>query len=70
MEHFGAARGAAKKIFNVLNSEQKIHKNKDVGIKLSKFQKSVVFEDVHFSYPSRPDVKVMELIVTCKCLIL
>lgn len=58
MENFGAARGAAKKIFDVLDGEHKIHKNKTTGVKLKKFQSNIVFDDVHFSYPSRPDVKV------------
>lgn len=61
MESFGAARGAAKKIFDVLDSEQKIHKNKNTGVKSKKFQWSIVFDDVHFSYPSRPDVKVRNI---------
>lgn len=58
MEIFGAAKGAAHKIFEILESEQKIHKNKNDGVKLEKFQASIVFDAVEFSYPSRLDVKV------------
>lgn len=58
MEIFGAARGAAKKIFYVLDSQQKVHKDKNFGIRLPKFQSSIIFDDVHFSYPSRSEVKV------------
>lgn len=58
MEIFGSAKGAAKKIFYILDGEPTIHRNKNAGIRLKRFQSSIVFDDVHFSYPSRPDVKV------------
>lgn len=58
IENFGAARGAAMKIFDVLDSKPVIHKNKNAGIKLEKFQSTIVFDNINFSYPSRPDVQV------------
>lgn len=61
MEVFGTARGAAQKIFYVLDSKQNIHQKKNIGIKLTRFQSSVVFKDVHFNYPSRPEVKASTL---------
>lgn len=61
IEVFGTARGAAKKIFYVLDSKQRIHQNKNIGTKLSTFQSSIAFKDVHFNYPSRPDVKASRL---------
>nr|CAD1918043.1 ABCB transporter [Chrysochus auratus] len=60
LETFGAAKGAAQKIFYILESEPNIHKHKDDGKKINKFQSSIVFEKVSFSYPSRPDVEVLK----------
>lgn len=54
------ARRAAEKIFRVLDSEPILHKEKSGGIKFEKFEWSIVFSNVHFSYPSRPDVKVFK----------
>lgn len=58
LETFGTAKGAAQKIFAVLESEPKIKKYVNTGRKPKKFMKHIKFEHVFFNYPSRPDVKV------------
>lgn len=58
LETFGTAKGAAMKVFQIVNSEPKIHKSKNSGLTLSTFRSRIIFEDVCFSYPSRPDVEV------------
>ncbi|CAG9824229.1 unnamed protein product [Phaedon cochleariae] len=60
LEIFGAARGAAQKIFAVLDSEPKINLSKDRGKKLDNFRSDIKFENVSFSYPARPDVKILQ----------
>lgn len=58
LEVFGAATGAAQKIFFVLDSEPKINKYKNCGIRPNRFNSNITFDNVHFNYPSRPEVKV------------
>ncbi|KAJ8964325.1 hypothetical protein NQ314_004995, partial [Rhamnusium bicolor] len=60
LEVFGAASGAAQKIFYVLDSEPKINKYRECGIEPYRFKSHIRFDNVHFSYPSRPDVKVLQ----------
>ncbi|KAG5894745.1 ATP-dependent translocase ABCB1, partial [Gonioctena quinquepunctata] len=60
LEVFGAARGAAQKIFFVLDSEPKITKTKYSGKKLSRFRSNIRFENVFFNYPTRADVKILQ----------
>ncbi|XP_074038788.1 ATP-dependent translocase ABCB1 isoform X2 [Leptinotarsa decemlineata] len=60
LEVFSAARGAAQKIFFVLDSEPKIVRNQNEGIKLRKFRSNITFQNVFFNYPTRPDVKILQ----------
>lgn len=62
LENFSAARAAAHKVFYVLESENNIHKNKDIGKKVDKLRHDIIFEKISFSYPSRPDVEVKYII--------
>ncbi|KAJ8942717.1 hypothetical protein NQ318_017016 [Aromia moschata] len=60
LEVFGAANGAAQKIFSVLDSQPKINKSKESGIRPGAFRSSITFDNVHFNYPSRSDVKILQ----------
>ncbi|CAH1967884.1 unnamed protein product [Acanthoscelides obtectus] len=60
LETFGAAKGAAQKVFDVLDSEPIINKKTKNGRKPAKFKSNISFNNVYFSYPSRPDVKVLK----------
>ena len=38
--------------------EPEIDSQSTEGLKLEKFESDIVFDDIHFSYPARPDVQV------------
>ncbi|XP_050312500.1 multidrug resistance protein homolog 49-like isoform X2 [Anthonomus grandis grandis] len=59
LEIFGMARGAAAKVFHVLESDPKMFKQNEVG-RRPDFMSDVVFKEVQFFYPSRPDVQVLK----------
>lgn len=57
-EVFAAARGAAASIFHLLDREPKIDNLEKGGLAPRRVKGELKFEDVYFSYPSRPEVKV------------
>lgn len=59
IETFGIAKGAASKIYGVIASEPIINQSKGKGLKPKRIDGSITFKDVHFNYPSRPDIKVV-----------
>ncbi|CAK1592795.1 unnamed protein product [Parnassius mnemosyne] len=59
LEMFSAARGAAKSLFKLLERPSRINALSDVGNKPDSFKGDIVFDNVYFNYPSRPDVKVL-----------
>jgi subfamily B ATP-binding cassette protein MsbA len=56
---FQQALGASQKVFEYLGREQQI-KERPGAVKLSRFEKSILFDDVSFHYPSAPDGFRME----------
>ncbi|KAF5272755.1 hypothetical protein FQA39_LY07782 [Lamprigera yunnana] len=60
IETFGIAKGAATKIFGVIASVPKINASKGKGARYKKVDGKITFKDVHFSYPSRPDTKILQ----------
>ncbi|XP_076263945.1 ATP-dependent translocase ABCB1-like isoform X1 [Rhynchophorus ferrugineus] len=58
LEVFGMARGAAFKVFQILNSEPVMHRHNNLG-KRPVFVSDIVFKNIGFRYPSRPDVQVL-----------
>ncbi|XP_052738808.1 multidrug resistance protein homolog 49 [Bicyclus anynana] len=59
LEIFSTARGAAKSLFHLLERESKINALQDSGVKPEAFKGDIVFDNLYFNYPSRPDVKVL-----------
>lgn len=59
MEVFGSAKGAAAKIYDVIDNIPTINSCKGHGKRPSKITGNIIFKNVHFQYPSRPDVKVV-----------
>jgi ABC-type multidrug transport system fused ATPase/permease subunit len=57
-EIFGTACGAAAKVFEILDTEPQINLYKNLGTKPKTMRGDISFKNVHFQYPSRPDVKV------------
>lgn len=59
VETFSTAKGAAQKIFAVLDSEPEIKKHVNTGRTLRNFSADITFDNVYFHYPSRPNVKIL-----------
>ncbi|XP_072948561.1 multidrug resistance protein homolog 49-like [Epargyreus clarus] len=59
LEIFSTARGAAKSLFRLLERKSRIDALQEVGNKPKGFKGDIVFENLYFNYPSRPDVKVL-----------
>ncbi|KAI4471553.1 atp-binding cassette sub-family b [Holotrichia oblita] len=59
IEAFGIARGAATKVFSVIDNEPIINKSKGSGKQLQDVKGNLKFTNVKFSYPSRSDVEVL-----------
>lgn len=57
-EDFSKARGSATGIFNFIDRTSKIDSLANVGSKLQDVQGNISFRNVHFSYPSRPNIPV------------
>ena len=51
---FQQALGASQKVFEYLDREQQI-KERPGAVKLARFEKSIVFEDASFRYPTAPE---------------
>ncbi|KAL0852199.1 hypothetical protein ABMA28_000423 [Loxostege sticticalis] len=60
VETFAAARGAAASLFELLERDPKIDSMAKTGVSPRRVIGEIKLEDVHFSYPSRPDIKVLK----------
>lgn len=58
IEAFSVARAAATKVFQVIDNLPIINLSKGKGDTISKLRGNILFENVRFVYPSRPDVPV------------
>lgn len=58
IEAFSVARAAATKVFQVIDNIPIINLSKGKGDTISKLRGNILFENVKFFYPSRPDVSV------------
>ncbi|CAG8451736.1 11792_t:CDS:10 [Diversispora eburnea] len=54
------ARGAAKKLFSVIDRVPVIDSSDPSGLKLKSVKGRLEFRNIDFSYPSRPDVQVLK----------
>ncbi|GJQ81867.1 hypothetical protein Trydic_g9893 [Trypoxylus dichotomus] len=57
---FGTARGSGAKIFSVIDNEPIINQSKGNGKKIDAVKGNLKFKSVHFNYPARQDVKILE----------
>lgn len=60
LEAFAVARGSAAAIFQVLDRVPTIDSLSTEGTKLKSVNGEIEFRDVHFRYPARKDVKVLQ----------
>ncbi|KAH0462228.1 hypothetical protein IEQ34_009803 [Dendrobium chrysotoxum] len=56
----GKAKSAATSVFAVLDLKSKIDPSDDSGKTLEKLNGHILFDHVNFSYPSRPDVQILQ----------
>ncbi|PVD31019.1 hypothetical protein C0Q70_10295 [Pomacea canaliculata] len=59
LESISSARAAATKIFEVIDRWPQIDVSSDKGEKIENLQGLVEFKNVHFLYPARPDIPVL-----------
>jgi ATP-binding cassette, subfamily B (MDR/TAP), member 1 len=59
LEAFATARASASSIFSIIERLPDIDSMSDGGVQPDKIDGFIEFKDVHFSYPARSDVKVL-----------
>uniref|UniRef100_A0A8C8RR84 ATP-binding cassette sub-family B member 5 n=1 Tax=Pelusios castaneus TaxID=367368 RepID=A0A8C8RR84_9SAUR len=59
-ETFSIARGAAFKVFKIIDQKPAIDSFSSDGYKLDHIKGTLEFNNIQFSYPSRPDVQVLK----------
>ena len=59
MAAFAKAKVAAAKIFRIIDHRPTIERNSESGVELDSVTGLVELRNVDFSYPSRPDVKIL-----------
>uniref|UniRef100_A0A669R659 Phosphatidylcholine translocator ABCB4 n=1 Tax=Phasianus colchicus TaxID=9054 RepID=A0A669R659_PHACC len=68
MEAFANARGAAYAIFSIIDNEPQIDSSSNAGYKPDNIKGNLEFQNVYFSYPARPDIKILKgLNLKIKC---
>ncbi|XP_035989695.1 ATP-dependent translocase ABCB1-like isoform X1 [Fundulus heteroclitus] len=60
IQAFASARGAAYKVYNIIDHNPTIDSYSETGYKPDVIKGNIEFNDIHFSYPSRPDVKILD----------
>ncbi|NXL60490.1 MDR1 protein, partial [Chordeiles acutipennis] len=60
IEAFASARGAAYAVFNIIDNEPQIDSYSEKGYKPDHIKGNLEFHNVHFNYPSRPDVEILK----------
>ncbi|XP_009993265.1 PREDICTED: multidrug resistance protein 1-like [Chaetura pelagica] len=57
---YGKARTSAQRIFQLLDRKPLINSYSEEGEKLSNFEGNIEFRNIHFVYPTRPEVQVLQ----------
>ncbi|XP_019364107.1 PREDICTED: multidrug resistance protein 1-like isoform X1 [Gavialis gangeticus] len=57
---YGKAKISAQRIFQLLDQKPLIDSYSEEGEKLSHFDGNIEFRDIHFVYPNRPEVQVLQ----------
>lgn len=60
IEAFSVARGAAATIFAIIDRIPPIDSSSNKGLVPNGVEGKIAFRNVHFNYPSRPDVKILQ----------
>ncbi|XP_018431832.1 PREDICTED: ATP-binding cassette sub-family B member 5 isoform X1 [Nanorana parkeri] len=59
LESISSARGAAFEIYNIINKPRHIDSSSSEGHKPDKLTGHIEFKNIHFAYPSRPNVQIL-----------
>ncbi|XP_077454038.1 ATP-dependent translocase ABCB1-like [Stigmatopora argus] len=59
IQSFSSARGAAHKVYGIIDNKPSIDSYSEGGFKPDSITGNIEFKNIHFNYPSRPDVKVL-----------
>ncbi|XP_048117280.1 ATP-binding cassette, sub-family B (MDR/TAP), member 4 isoform X1 [Alosa alosa] len=59
IQAFSSARGAAYKVYQIINNKPNINSYSNAGHKPDHIKGNIEFKNIHFTYPSRTDVKVL-----------
>ncbi|KAL7610346.1 hypothetical protein Lser_V15G14063 [Lactuca serriola] len=59
MSAFAKARVAAGKIYRIIDHKPSVDKNSESGLELDSVSGQLELKNIEFSYPSRPDVKIL-----------
>ncbi|ETE63392.1 Multidrug resistance protein 1, partial [Ophiophagus hannah] len=57
---FSKSKVSAQRIFHLLDRKPAIDSYSEEGEKLEKFEGNIEFKDIHFAYPTRPEVQVLQ----------
>ncbi|KAK3580601.1 hypothetical protein CHS0354_002699 [Potamilus streckersoni] len=60
LETISASRAAAARVFEIIERKSYIDVTSDTGTKPSTVRGNIEIKDIHFHYPSRPDIKVLK----------
>ncbi|KAM4579986.1 ATP-dependent translocase ABCB1 [Odontesthes bonariensis] len=60
IQTFASARGAAHKVYGIIDHNPSIDSYSETGFKPDFIKGDIEFSKIHFNYPSRPDVKILE----------
>ncbi|XP_009569142.2 ATP-dependent translocase ABCB1 isoform X2 [Cuculus canorus] len=60
LESMAKARGAAYEVYQIIDKKRPIDSSSKDGYKPDKLIGEIEFRNIHFSYPSRPDVKILK----------
>uniref|UniRef100_A0A8C8B8E5 ATP-binding cassette sub-family B member 5 n=1 Tax=Otus sunia TaxID=257818 RepID=A0A8C8B8E5_9STRI len=60
LESVANARGAAYEVYRIIKKKRLIDSSSNEGYKPDKLIGEIEFRNIHFSYPSRPDVKILK----------
>ncbi|KAM9807166.1 ATP-dependent translocase ABCB1-like [Syngnathus typhle] len=59
LQSFSSARGAAHHVYSIIDNKPNIDSYSESGFKPDSIQGNIEFKNIHFNYPSRPEVKVL-----------
>uniref|UniRef100_A0A3B4T8A9 ATP-binding cassette, sub-family B (MDR/TAP), member 4 n=1 Tax=Seriola dumerili TaxID=41447 RepID=A0A3B4T8A9_SERDU len=59
IQTFASARGAAHKVYSIIDHKPSIDSYSEAGFKPDFIRGNIEFKNIHFSYPSRSDIKIL-----------